>query len=575
MVVCLRLIFNAFTHARSMKKSIIFIKLYWLRIIGVIISILLVAGSLYYMYYCLENYKALENFSKRQIAGQMAALFPMFLMVQVFTIPLIMWMNYMTMRGFGLGNTGREQHLKAEVNVKWSDVIGMDEAKREAWELVKLLKDRTLLKTIGGKIVKGTLMIGPPGCGKTYLAKAIATECGLPLISAVGSEFVGMFVGQGASQMKSLFRQARSLAKLEGGCLIFIDEIDSFARPRQADRGFGGNISQNATINQFLTELDGLRKSENNIVIIAATNVSENELDPAIMRSGRFDRKIHVTRPNLEERKAIFRFYLSRVKTDNSIDADLLARKALYFTPADIDNMVREAGLVALRSSRDIISMKDLSEAYDRISFGLKSNIVLTKDERIWTAYHEAGHAVIAYLLHPTNDVIKASIVPHKNMLGFISQRPTEELHSSNKEHLLANIKVSIASYVAEHMKFGSTSSGVGGGPGSDFYKAMEIAHTMVWRYGMGKSGLIGDFHALDNQFGQSFISERTREKLDEDVQDILQSCIRQVRDVLTQHRDLFEEFSQTLLQKEELEYDEIVAIFNKFGVKSASKPPA
>src|SRR6185436_15781356 len=155
---------------------------------------------------------------------------------------------------------------KAKVSVKWDQVIGMDSAKREAWEIVKLLKDRHLLKMIGGKVIKGTMMIGPPGCGKTYLAKAIATECGLPLMSAVGSEFVGMFVGQGAAQMKSLFKQAREMAKMHGGCIIFIDEIDSFARPRMADTGFGGAISHNATINQFLTEMDGLRQAENNIV---------------------------------------------------------------------------------------------------------------------------------------------------------------------------------------------------------------------------------------------------------------------------------------------------------------------
>ena len=323
-----------------------------------------------------------------------------------------------------------------------------------------------------------------------------------------------------------------------------------FARPRQAERGFGGSTSHNATINQFLTELDGLRKQENNIVVIAATNVNEDELDPAIMRAGRFDRKIHVTKPNLNERKDLFKFYLSKVKTDGKIDCGLLARKCLYFTPADIDNMIRESSLIGMRDSREAITMKDLSEAYDRVVFGLKSNITLTPEEKVWTAYHEAGHAVIAYLLHPTNDVIKATIIPHKGSLGFISQRPVEELHSSNKNHLLANIKVSLASYVAETLKFGTTSSGVAGGPSSDFAQAMNIAKAMVWQMGMGKSGLIGDFTAIKDQFGSPVLAEKTKETLDDDTQKILQSCLKEAENVLKDKIDVLEDFAQETFKK-------------------------
>ncbi len=220
----------------------------------------------------------------------MALLLPMFVIVHLVSLPIMLGMQFYFMQGGGMGKVYVE---KAKVSVKWDEVIGLENAKKEAWELVKLLKDRALLQRVGGKIIKGTMMIGPPGCGKTYLAKAIASECGLPLLPTVGSEFVGMFVGQGTARMKSLFNQARALAKLEGGCIVFIDEIDSFARPRGADTGFGGGrMDMNSTINQFLTEMDGLRNTENNIVIIAATNVPENELDSAIMRAGRFDRKI-------------------------------------------------------------------------------------------------------------------------------------------------------------------------------------------------------------------------------------------------------------------------------------------
>ncbi len=553
-----------------MKKFIIFFRLYWLRIVLITFLSILLIGSIFFVFYCVTNYSGLESFSLKQLSGSMALYLPMFFLVQVLTVPFFFAMQYYLMHGVFLGNTGKEKLLKAKVNVKWNEVIGMDSAKMEAWELVKLLKDRALLKAIGGKIIKGTMMIGPPGCGKTYLAKAIATECGLPFLPAVGSDFVGIFVGQGAAQMKTLFKQARALAALEGGCIIFIDEIDSFARPRMADTGFGGGISHNATINQFLTEMDGLRQKENNIVVIAATNVSEYDLDPAIMRAGRFDRKIYVTRPNLKEREQIFSFYLKKIKTEPSIRPDILARKTLWFSPSDIENMIRESSLIALRENRETVSFKDLSTAYDRVVFGAKSNIQMTEKDREWVAYHESGHAIIGYLLHPTDDIIKATIIPHKNALGFVAPRPQEEIHINRKDWYLADIKVDVASYAAEQIKYGTTGSGVSG----DFRTAMNIAHHMVWDLGMGKSGYLGNISQLVSYYGTDYISDKTKEKLDEDVQDILQSCLKEVHEILLKHRDLLDYFAQELLKKNELEYDEIEEIFNKFNLKPLSRLP-
>ncbi len=466
--------------------------------------------------------------------------------------------------------TGEDKILSNKVNVKWNEVIGMTSAKEEAWELVELLKDRNRVKSVGGKIVKGILLLGPPGCGKTYLAKAMATESGFPFISAMGSDLVGIFVGEGAKKMKSIFKEARQLAKAEGGCIVFFDEIDTFATHRVEERGYGGGISHNATINQFLMEIDGLRQQENNIVVIAATNISETKLDPAILRAGRIERKIYVNLPNLNERIELFKYYLTKVTTDASVDPQMLGRKTLWFSPSDIDSMIREAGLISLRDKRDHINSKDLSDAYDRILYGAKSNTILSPAEKEWVAYHESGHAIIGYILHPTDDVIKATIIPRKGALGFVAPRPREEVHIRKKEWFQAQIKVLLASYAAETIKYATTGSGVS----ADFQAAMEFARDMVWQYGMGKSGRIGNWEHLVGAYGQqSFISEKTKEILDDDVQSILQECLSEVLGILNTNRKLLDYFAQELLTKGELEYDEIEAIFQKFGIKPTSRP--
>jgi len=460
--------------------------------------------------------------------------------------------------------TGGDKILSSRVNVKWNEVIGMESAKKEAWEVVDLLKDRSRLKAVGGKMVKGILLLGPPGCGKTYLAKAMATEAGFPFISVTGSEFIEMYVGVGPKRVRSLFKEARALARVEGGCIIFVDEIDSFATPRGMEMGGGGMTEHNNTINQFLTEMDGLRQNEQNIVILAATNVTENQLDAALLRAGRFERKIYVSRPNLSERKDLFDFYLKNVTIDPDVNAEILSRKTLWFSPADIDNMIREAGLIALRDKRTVICFKDLSKAYDRILYGERSNTILNDKEREWVSYHESGHAIIGYLIHPTNDVIKATIIPHKGALGFVAPRPREEVNIRSKQWYLAEIKVCVASYAAEMIKFGTTGSGVSG----DFQSALAIAHQMVWNWGMGHSGMLGDLQMPIGRNHEPFLSERTKEKLDNDVQQILQECLNEVADILGNNRGLLDAFAAELMAKGELEYDEIQAIFDRFGLK-------
>jgi len=509
----------------------------------------------------VQQFIGLESFYKRTTLASIPFQMFMAIITAIAFASIYMGFHYWFMFGGGLTKIGQKKIKTADVNVKWSDVVGMESSKREVAEVISLLKDRAQLKRVGGRIIKGILMSGPPGCGKTYLAKALATETGLPFLATVGSEFMGMFVGMGAARLKSLFKEARALADLHGGCLIFIDEIDTIARPRVGISGLGGGMSYNATVNQLLTEMDGLRQTENNIVIVAATNVNENELDSALMRAGRFDRKIYVNKPRLSDRKKLFEYYLGKAQSDPKIDSNVLAKRTIGFSPADIANMVREASLIVIRNKCGKITYKDLSEAYDRVVFGLQSQIVLSDKEKKWTAYHEAGHAIIAYLTHPTDDVIKASIVPRRGALGYVGHRPKEEMYAPSREWFVANIKTSLGGYAAEKTKFGTTSSGVA----SDFNSALKLAHNMVYRYGMGESGILGNFDAL--VFGQtSLLSEDTKSKIDDDVQKILRSCLSEVTEILNNEKELLEYFAKELLQKGELEYDEIVEIFKKHG---------
>lgn len=554
--------------AKSLKKII---QLHWLKLILCIFLLLLVSIVLLLVIAGIKQFAGLESFYKQNMLAGIPFQLIMSVITAVIFASIYMGFHYWFMFGGGITAMGQKRIKAAKVNVKWSDVIGMDSAKREVAEVISLINDRAQLKQVGGKIIKGILMVGPPGCGKTYLAKALATETGLPFLSTVGSEFIGMFVGVGAARIKSLFKEARALADIHGGCLLFIDEIDTIARPRIGVSGLGAGMSYNATVNQLLTEMDGLRQKESNIVVIAATNVSEDGLDPALMRAGRFDRKVYVSKPGLEERKQLFEYYLAKTQSDPEIDGNVLAKRTVGFSPADIANMVREASLIVIRNKRGRITYRDLSESYDRVVFGLKSQIVLTEKEKVWAAYHESGHAIIAYLTHPSDDVVKASIVPHRGALGYVGHRPKEELYSPSREWFLANIKTLLGGYAAEKVRFGTTSSGVA----SDFNSALGLAYDMVYRYGMGKSGILGNFDALRLDYGRTTIlSEETKKTIDDDVQKILRGCLAEVTGILSAELELLNFFARELLQKSELEYDEIVEVFKKHGKERPKSPP-
>jgi len=473
---------------------------------------------------------------------------------------------YLHVFGNQLGGMRKDSRIKSkDVQVSFKDVIGLDNPKKEALEVVDLIRDRKRLKAIGGQIVKGLLMIGPPGTGKTYLAKAIATETGAPFLSMSGSEFVEIFVGVGSSRVRQLFKKARLLAKTYGACIIFIDEIDALGQGRKFS-SFGSQESD-TTLNQLLVEMDGLGDVAQNIVLIGATNAAEGVLDPALLRPGRFDRHIYIDRPNLQERVDLFRYYLKRVSFDPSIDIGRLARRCVWKSPADIMNVVKEAALIATRDKTTQVKYEHVSKAIERIDLGIVRQLSLSVDERESVAYHETGHLMVLYLLHPTDDVFKASIVARGGALGVVYHHPREEQHTVNRNKLIADIKVALGGFVAEKIKYGVTTTGVS----SDFTNAMNNAHNMVWNYGMGLSGLIGDFSLLVNPSGRSLtgrndLSDSFKNELNRETQTILNTCAKEVEDLLRAEWPLVERFVQELVKRSELEYDDIHAIFKEFG---------
>lgn len=542
------------------RKFKMYWKMYWIRIAitaGVVLLIILAVVGL----------NSLESYYRNITLATM----PVNLLMVSLNAVIFVFMYMVFMRG-GFSKLSQKTRIHGEfVSVKWSDVIGMENVKGEAMEVVNLIKDRARIKKIGGKILRGILMLGPPGCGKTYLAKAIATEAGIPFVSMSGSEFVEIFVGVGAARVRGLFKKARELAYGYGGCIIFIDELDAIARKRVFS-AFGGTEETNSTQNQLLAEMDGLQElkdkhgeplPEQNIIVIGATNAPEDTLDRALRRPGRFDRIIYIEKPGLEDREKLFAYYLSKVEYDKSIDVGRLARKAVYKSPADIENIIKEAALVATRNGRDKVMLEDLSEAMERIDIGLKRKLNMTPRERESTAYHEAGHAVVLYMLHPTEDVFKISIIPRKDTLGVTYPQPKEELFSYDRNKLLADIKVDIAGYVAEKMRFGVTSTGVA----QDFKNAMRIAHFMVWSLGMSDAGFLGDYTTIP----ESQLSENLKEKLNQETSKIFQLCLKDVETLLTKEKPILDRIVKELLEKEELEYDEVEAIFTEYG-KSHTK---
>ena len=531
-------------------KLRLFWQRYWLWIVVAIGSLISFVFPMWYL-------AGMEESVRRYIVGINVASLPWGILQTLVFVGFLYILQY----GGGFAQLRKSKVDASQVKVRFTDVIGLIEAKREAWEMVQLIKDRSTLKRVGGKILHGMLMVGPPGCGKTMLAKAIATEAGVPFLSTSGSEFVEIFVGVGAARVRKLFKQARQYARAYGACIIFIDELEVVGKTRVFMDAFGGSSESNSTLNQLLVEMDGLNDEDANVIVVGAMNAAEEVLDPALLRPGRFDRTISISRPNLQERQEIFEYYARRVKLDPSVDLARLARKAVYKTPAEIENILKEAALIAMRERRELITYRDLSGAIERIELGVAHRLSMTSHEREMTAYHEAGHLVILYLTHPTSDVFKASIVQRGGSLGVVHPIQREELYSSDINTLRADIKMYLAGYVAERLKYGVTTNGVA----ADFANAMNIAHAMVWRYGMGENGFVWDFTRIP----KDQLSDDLKEKLNGATQKLLYDSMNEVEATLKAEAHILERFAKELMAKDELDYDQIEAIFKEYG-----KPP-
>ncbi|GAB6079949.1 MAG TPA: ATP-dependent zinc metalloprotease FtsH [Hydrogenophilus thermoluteolus] len=490
--------------------------------------------------------------------------FPMLLLIAV-------WVYFMRqMSGGGKGGAfsfgkSRARLLDESSNtVTFADVAGCDEAKEEVQELVDFLKDPSKFQQLGGRIPKGVLMVGPPGTGKTLLAKAIAGEAKVPFFSISGSDFVEMFVGVGAARVRDMFEQAKKHAP----CIIFIDEIDAVGRQRGAGLG-GGNDEREQTLNQLLVEMDGFEGSSG-IIVIAATN-RPDVLDPALLRPGRFDRQVVVSLPDVRGREQILKVHMRKVALGPDVDPAIIARGTPGFSGADLANLVNEAALFAARANKRYVEMEDFERAKDKILMGPeRRSMVMSEEERRNTAYHEAGHVVVAKLLPKTDPVHKVTIIPRGRALGVTMQLPEGDRYSQDKERLLNTIAVLFGGRICEEIFMNQMTTGAS----NDFQRATDIARKMVTQWGM--SDILGPM-VYGEEEGEIFlgravtthrnISEATMQKVDAEVRRIIDEQYALARRLIEENRDKVIALAEALLEYETLDADQIDDIM-------AGKPP-
>ena len=444
--------------------------------------------------------------------------------------------------------------------VTFADVAGIDEVKEEVQETVEFLKDPRKFQKLGGRIPKGVLVVGPPGTGKTLLAKAIAGEAGVPFFSISGSDFVEMFVGVGASRVRSMFEQAKKHAP----CIIFIDEIDAVGRSRGAGLG-GGNDEREQTLNQLLVEMDGFDTTEG-VILVAATN-RPDVLDPALLRPGRFDRQVTVNHPDLRGRSEILKVHTKKVPVAANVELEKIARGTPGFSGADLENLVNEAALWAARQNKNEVGAVDFDMAKDKILMGAeRKSMILTDEEKRVTAYHEAGHALMAKLLPGTDPVHKVSIIPRGRALGVTMQLPTEDRHNYSKEFLYNTLAILMGGRVAEELIFKQVTTGAG----NDLERATDLARKMVCEWGMSeKLGPLAFGRKEESMYlGRSFatkrdVSDEMALEIDREIKRLVIENYERTKRVLTEQMTSLKALAQALLEKEVLDGPEIDKIIS------------
>ena len=496
--------------------------------------------------------------------------FPMLLLIGVW----IFFMRQMQVGGgkaMSFGKSRARLLNENQARVTFSDVAGVDEAKDELQEVIAFLKDPKKFTRLGGRIPKGCLLVGPPGTGKTLLARAIAGEAGVPFFSISGSDFVEMFVGVGASRVRDLFVQAKKQAP----CIVFVDEIDAVGRQRGAGLG-GGHDEREQTLNQLLVEMDGFEANDG-VILIAATN-RPDVLDPALLRPGRFDRRVVVPRPDIKGREGILAVHSRRVPLENDVDIRVLARGTPGFAGADLENLVNEAALLAARNDKEKVNMNDFELAKDKVMMGTeRKSMIISDEEKRNTAYHESGHALVAKLLPGADPVHKVTIIPRGMALGLTQQLPMDERHSQDKQHLLNNVTILFGGRVAEELILDHMTTGAG----NDIERATEIAHRMVCEWGMSEKLGPMTFGKKEEQIflGRDFTqqqdySESTAVEIDREVRHIIQECYEKAKEILTTHIELLHRVARELLDKEVLDGAEIDVIVKAYMGDSAPDLP-